>query len=254
MSESILGFIEQHSQWAMLIVFIIAFLESVAIIGILMPGWVLLVGVGTLIGADVLSFYPMAIAAYIGAVLGEYLSYLVGYHYHHQILSWRFVAKHDALIQNSRNFFHRYGVSGVFIGRFLGPSRAVIPLVAGISEMNKHTFFWVNVISGILWVPVYLIPGILIGAAFSLEKDVSYQLVLVIALIMLFGAYAVNTTRRLIKAQSKSKVESHANALKWHWIKFCLVWLILLCVMTIFVLSPLFDLLLQILQIVWRKL
>ena len=56
MVESILEFIKQNSELAWLVIFVVAFLESMAIVGLLIPGWVLLVGVGTLIGADALSF------------------------------------------------------------------------------------------------------------------------------------------------------------------------------------------------------
>ena len=137
MIESILEFIKQNSEFAWAVIFVVAFLESMAIVGLLVPGWVLLVAVGTLVGADVLSFYPIVFSAYLGAVIGEYISFHFGYHYHEKILSWQFVAKHKNLIRLCRRFFHRHGVGGVFIGRFFGPTRAVIPLVAGISEMNK---------------------------------------------------------------------------------------------------------------------
>ena len=52
LTEAILQTIQQHAEWAWFIVFLIAFLESLAIIGILVPGWVLLVGVGTMIEAE----------------------------------------------------------------------------------------------------------------------------------------------------------------------------------------------------------
>ncbi|MCF6193114.1 MAG: DedA family protein, partial [Kangiellaceae bacterium] len=166
-AESILATIQQHSEWAWLIVFIIAFAESMAIIGLLIPGWALLLGVGTLIGTDVLEFLPIVISAYFGAVIGEYLSFYVGYHYHDQILKWRFVATHQKLIDRTRDFFEKHGAMGVFIGRFIGPIRAVIPLIAGVAEMPKRTFFWVNLTSGLIWAPLYLIPGILVGVAFN---------------------------------------------------------------------------------------
>lgn len=149
-----------------------------------MPGWVLLVGIGTMIGADVLEFLPIVISAYLGAVIGEYLSFYVGYHYHEPILKWKFVARHEVLIEHSRTFFKKHGALGVFFGRFIGPVRAVIPLIAGISEMPKRTFFWVNMTSGLIWAPLYLIPGILIGATFKLDSDVSSSLLLIMLVVV----------------------------------------------------------------------
>jgi len=184
-AESILATIQQYSEWAWLIVFIIAFAESMAIIGLLIPGWALLLGIGTLIGADVLEFFPIVVSAYFGAVIGEYLSFYIGYHYHESILKWRYLANHQDLIDRTRDFFEKYGATGVFVGRFIGPIRAVIPLIAGIAEMPKRTFFWVNLTSGIIWAPLYLIPGILIGAAFNLDREISNALILILLMLAL---------------------------------------------------------------------
>jgi len=232
MKDSILLFIEHHGQWAALIVFLVAFLESVAIIGLLVPGWVLLVGVGTLIGADVLDFYPIVIAAYLGAVIGEYLSYLLGYHYHEKVLAWNFVAKHEKLIESSRRFFHEHGVSGVFIGRFFGPTRAVIPLIAGISEMPRRTFFWVNLISGLLWAPVYLIPGILVGAAVALDNGEGNYLLLFGVSIAIAMTVAWNYAKAVWRQYQQRRVTTLMS------IKMMLAWGILIVLLIAFYRSP----------------
>jgi len=43
-----------------------------------------------------------------------------------------YVSHHPDLIPNGKGFV---GVLGIFIGRFFGPLRAVVPLVAGIFAM-----------------------------------------------------------------------------------------------------------------------
>ena len=248
MTDNILFFIEQNAQWAALIVFLVAFLESIAIVGLLIPGWLLLVGIGTLIGADVLQFYPIVIAAYFGAVIGEYLSFLFGYHYHEKVLALPFVARHQKLIDKSHDFFEKHGASGVFFGRFFGPTRAVIPLVAGISEMNKQTFFWVNIISGFFWAPIYLIPGILVGAAFSLEKDVGYYLIFMLAVIAILMTLSWNYSKKYFRLRK----ETSSNLLAL--VKTMLSYLLVLVSCVVFINSPYWQLLKQILTIVWQKL
>jgi membrane protein DedA with SNARE-associated domain len=47
----------------------------------------------------------------------------------------------------------------VFLGRFLGPLRAVVPLVAGFCEMGQVPFQIVNVASAIIWATGILTPG-----------------------------------------------------------------------------------------------
>ena len=56
-------------------------------------------------------------------------------------------------------FFHRHGGKSVFIGRFFGPVRAVIPLAAGIMRMPPRLFWIANVTSALVWAPMLLLAG-----------------------------------------------------------------------------------------------
>ena len=249
-TDSILQSIQQHSEWAWLIVFLIAFTESLAILGLFIPGWVLLVGIGTMIGADILEFFPIVTSAYFGAVIGEYLSYYVGYHYHQPILKWKFVARHKQLIERSKVFFKKHGAAGVFFGRFIGPVRAVIPLVAGISEMPKRTFFWVNLTSGLIWAPLYLIPGILIGAAFNLEQEVSSSLLFILLVIGLVLWMAVSQSKTLIKVLKGELERNRTFAIT----NAVLAWAVLGVLITILIKSTYYNFLAGIFGVLWSKL
>lgn len=169
-TNQIIRLIEQQPGWAFAIVLSIAFLESLAVIGVLMPGWLLLLGVGALVGSGVLSFYEMALAMFLGAVIGEGLSYYLGYFYKEQIRHWRWIASHETAMQRADRFIKNYGVLSLIIGRFIGPLRAILPLVAAVSGMRQRIFWVVNIGSGIFWAPVYLIPGVLVGASLSLPQ------------------------------------------------------------------------------------
>ena len=248
-TESILQTIQQNAEWAWLIVFLIAFIESLAIFGLFMPGWVLLVGIGTMIGADVLEFFPVVISAYFGAVIGEYLSYHAGYHYHEKILNWPFVARHDRLIEQSKRFFQKHGAAGVFFGRFVGPVRAVIPLVAGISEMPKRVFFWVNITSGLIWAPLYLIPGILIGAAVNLEREITSSLVFILVVIGIVFWMVIHQSNKSIKV-IKGKLNANRQMLA---VNLVLVWAVLVVLITILIKSTYWDILKDIFAVVWTK-
>ncbi len=52
-----------------------------------------------------------------------------------------------------------WGVPGIFIGRFFGPLRAAVPLVAGIFEMPYWHFQAANFISAFVWAGVLLLFG-----------------------------------------------------------------------------------------------
>lgn len=250
-TDSLLLTIQQNSEWAWLIVFVVAFLESVAIVGLFLPGYVLLVGIGTLIGLDVLDFMPMAISAYCGAVLGEYLSYYLGYHYHEIILKWPFVAKRQSLINKTKFFFEKHGSSGVFFGRFLGPIRAVIPLVAGIAEMPKRTFFWVNIISGLIWAPLYLIYGLLIGAAVKIDQEIALSFLLIVIIISLVCWMAVHQTKKIKSYGLNNKKQKQSSF--FIWLNVSLSWSVLVMLLVVVSNSIYVDFAKRILQVVWEK-
>jgi hypothetical protein len=57
------------------------------------------------------------------------------------------LSRHPRLVARGFDFFQRWGVLAVFIGRFFGPLRAVVPLVAGILGMRILPFQLANVSS-----------------------------------------------------------------------------------------------------------
>jgi undecaprenyl-diphosphatase len=53
----------------------------------------------------------------------------------------------------------------VFLGRFLGPVRASVPVVAGMSDMPLLRFMTVNVLSEVAWSSAHLMPDALFGCS-----------------------------------------------------------------------------------------
>jgi membrane protein YqaA with SNARE-associated domain len=106
-----------------------------------------------------LIFWTIVAAAAIGAALGDWLSYWIGYHYHAQIQQMWPLKNHPKLLDKGRVFFRRWGGWGIVIARFSGPLRASVPIVAGIAEMPWLRFQVANWSSAYLWAFVLLSPG-----------------------------------------------------------------------------------------------
>lgn len=158
-TQLILEFIKNHQTWSLPIVFLLAFGESLAIISLVIPATAILLAVGALIGANLLPFLPILIAASLGACIGDWISYWLGKHYHQKVINAWPLKKHPKLVYRAEQFFQRYGVMGVFIGRFFGPLRAVVPLIAGTMHMPNLKFNAANVISAPIWAFIILAPG-----------------------------------------------------------------------------------------------
>ena len=73
------------------------------------------------------------------------------------------------------------------IGRFVGPVRALVPLVAGMLGFKPLRFTIANVASAILWAPVYMLPGFILGAASTeLPSELAARILFYLILLVLF--------------------------------------------------------------------
>ncbi len=182
-----LAFIAAHSGWAGAVMFVTAFGESFAFLSLLFPGTSLLIAAGTLMASGTLSYWPILIGAILGAVLGNSVSFWIGRRLGGTVARvWPFSRNPD-LLRNGIRFFERHGGKSVFIGRFFGPVRAVIPLVAGIMQMPRDRFWLANVGSALVWAPMLLFAGDVIGKAGDHLIGSAKTAVLVFGGITLFG-------------------------------------------------------------------
>lgn len=207
MVDNILNWISANPHWAGLAVLAIAFLESLAIVGLAVPGWLLLVGVGSLIGAGHLNFWLISLASFTGAALGQMVSFAVGYYFNDRIHQWSWVKRHQAMLDRAEHFFKQHGFAGILIGQFIGPIRAVISLVAGVLSMPIKKFILAVILATLIWAPVYLMPGVLVGAALTFDQKQMWVVLISIVLLSmslwligryLFDRYKTSQTNELL--------------------------------------------------------
>ena len=167
-ADVILAFVREHKAWAGPTVFVLAFGESLAFISLILPFWAILVGIGTLIGASGgLDFWYILTMAAVGAALGDWFSYWLGYHYHEPIARMWPLKNYPDLLPKGHAFFEKWGAWAVVLGRFSGPLRASVPLVAGIVAMPRVKFQIANWSSAFLWAFVLLAFGDIAGQSFN---------------------------------------------------------------------------------------
>ncbi len=162
-AEPLVEFIKTNRHLAAPIVFILAFGESMAFISLFLPFWAMLVGIGTLITVSGLDFWSIWIAASLGAALGDWLSYWLGKHFQHRVAGWWPLSKHPELLPRGEIFFRKWGWMAIVIGRFSGPLRASVPLIAGLTHMPIVPFQLANIGSAFLWAGILLTPGSLLS-------------------------------------------------------------------------------------------
>ncbi len=149
------------------IVFAVAMVESLAIIGFIVPGVAIMFAIGALISSGTLELTSTVIWAAAGASTGDGLSFALGKHYKERLYKLPWLRKQPKLLDKGAIFFEKYGIFSILIGRFIGPIRAIIPLVAGMLDMPNKQYIPINLVASALWAPAYLFPGLIAGTAVS---------------------------------------------------------------------------------------
>jgi membrane protein DedA with SNARE-associated domain len=155
----VVDLVRDHAVWAGPIVFVLAFGESLAFLSLFIPAWGALVAIGAMVGLSEVSFWPVWLAGALGASLGDWLSYWVGATFKHRITGLWPLSRYPDMLPRAEAFVRKWGVPGIFIGRFSGPLRATVPLAAGIFEMPYLQFQLANVSSALVWSAALLLFG-----------------------------------------------------------------------------------------------
>lgn len=162
LASDLLAYITAHPELAAILVGATAFGESFAFINFIVPGGAVLIGAGALVQTGILDPGIILVAAVAGAVTGDAISYWLGSKFG-EILPgmWPF-RRHPEVLQRGQEFFKRYGHASVFIGRFFGPLRAIVPITAGITRMPIWEFMLSTFFSALIWAPALMGTGYLL--------------------------------------------------------------------------------------------
>ena len=166
--DSITGWLTANPQWLGLAVFIVACVECLAIAGIIVPGTVLLFAIAVMAGSGALSLGQTLLLGFLGGLLGDAVSYALGRRFHQNIRRLPLLRSHPEWMNGAESYFHRYGIVSLLVGRFIGPLRPMLPMVAGMCDMPIPRFIGVSLLAGAGWSVAYLLPGWATGAAIRL--------------------------------------------------------------------------------------
>lgn len=159
--NSLTQFVAAHSWLGYLTIFLAAFLEAVPVLGTFIPGTTIILALSALIPAGDLNLVAVLVAAVAGAVLGDGGAFWIGHVRQRQLLDAWPLSNYPAVVAQSEAFFNRFGTLAVFLGRFVPPIRAFVPVTAGALDMAPAKFYAVNIPAALLWAPAHVLPGVL---------------------------------------------------------------------------------------------
>lgn len=182
--DTLLAWIGQNPWTAGAVVFLVAFLDALLLIGFAVPSLPLLFGVGTLVGLGLINpWYAIACAA-AGAFLGDALSFGFGRSQGSRLRRmWPF-SRHPEWLVRGEVFFNRHGLKGIVIARYVGAVRPLVPAIAGMLHMSWRRYLPVSAIAASTWSFAFVAPGWLFGAWLDLLSAVAGRLALVVGVLL----------------------------------------------------------------------
>ncbi|VFP84065.1 Inner membrane protein YqjA [Candidatus Erwinia haradaeae] len=182
--------------WALyILLFVVLFLENGLLPTSFLPGDSLLVLVGVLIAKGIINGILTLIILTLAAGLGCWVSYIQGKWLGNTFIIKKWLSYLPAHYHQKVNYlFHKYGLSALFISRFIAFVRTLLPTIAGLSSLNSIQFQFFNWTSAFLWVLVLLLAGFLLGntAIFYYYESQFMLFLIVLPLgLMLFSAMGI---------------------------------------------------------------
>jgi membrane protein DedA with SNARE-associated domain len=160
----------------------IALVECIPLIGAFFPGGTLITLAGFFAAQGYFPIENIILFALIGAIAGDYLSYLLGRWGSNWLLAKGLVK--PTTIDKGEKFFQQYGAKSLLWGRFIGATRSLIPFIAGASKMKQRTFLTWNIAGAIIWATFSSLLGYFSGnLIITIVRRWSHRLGLIVILM-----------------------------------------------------------------------
>ena len=174
------------SPYGEVVLWLIIFAETGLLFGFFLPGDSLLFTAGILAGQGKLNVWMVVIGCFVAAVLGDQVGYTIG-----ERAGPPLFRRPDSrifkqeYIDRTRAFFEKHGPKTVIIARFVPVVRTFAPMLAGVGEMPRRTFFRYNIVGAFLWAVGLTFLGYVLGDVIG--KDIDTYLLPIIAIIILIS-------------------------------------------------------------------
>ena len=157
--DATVTFIKDHEAAILPLTFAICLAESVVGISLLIPSTAIMLAASAALGASGADMLMLWLVAGIGASVGDWVSYGLGYFFETELRERWPLRGNEALLARGHAFFQRWGWVSLFVSRFMGPLRSLTPLVAGICEMPLLQFAIASLLSAYLWAGIVMSPA-----------------------------------------------------------------------------------------------
>lgn len=190
-------FVASLEPWHLyLLVAAITFGESALFLSLLIPGEVGLVAAAALGSAGGVEWFPLTLVASLGAAIGGLVGYEFSRRHRERVMAWRpFAGSAQPQLARLGSRMARGSSVVVVVSRFNQVSRALVPALAGLAEMERRRFLWANSLGAVLWAGTFTALGFL-AAEWWARSSTPLHVGLAVAIALAIGLWVFRVSRR----------------------------------------------------------
>jgi len=157
--DTAVEFARQNEQLIEVVLFGLGFAESLVFVSFFVPASAMFLAIAALEGAAGNPLLPILLAGAAGCFAGDMTSFFLGRLVRGDVANhWPFT-KYPVWLASTETLFQRRGISAIFISKFVGPLRPVVPFVAGATHMRSMPFAIASCTSSVIWSMAFLAPS-----------------------------------------------------------------------------------------------
>lgn len=207
--DQLQGVLDWVQRWPLLTLAVLALacaIESVLVLGALVPTTVVLFAAGALVAFGAFEFWPVVATATLGAMAGDYLNFWIGRRYGERMLESHWAQRNVSAIERSRRIMQGNEIKGLFIGRWFGLVRPFIGALAGAHGMSLPRFLLIELAACVSWAGSLIFIGLVFSASLALAAEVATRLTILIAALLAliwFGFWLSHYAMRALQRRAE---------------------------------------------------
>ncbi|MGY2700557.1 MULTISPECIES: DedA family protein [unclassified Nocardioides] len=184
------------------IIALLVFAEAAVFVGFVLPGETAVLLGGFMASQGHLDIVTLIVVVVVSAILGDTVGYEVGKHLGPRVLQFGVLRKHQPRLAKAQEMLRRRGGPAIFLGRWTAFFRAVMPGIAGLSQMRYRTFLLWNALGGVTWGVAMCLVGYFAGASYEKVASAIGEGTAVVIAVLVVTALVVGHVRRRRREES----------------------------------------------------
>jgi membrane-associated protein len=191
------------------IISLLVFGEAAFFVGFVLPGETAVLLGGFLASQGHLNVVTLIVLVVICAILGDTVGYEVGKHLGPRVLQLGPLQKHHVRLEKAQDMLRHRGGPAVFLGRWTAFFRAVMPGIAGLSQMRYRVFLFWNALGGIAWGVTFSLVGYFAGASYArVASTMGKGSAIVVGLLVITGLVLWRVRRKRNERSEEQPMET----------------------------------------------